>query len=65
MVAHFNARQLSLVAFSSVPTAEIRFTNLPARLPTLAFKSTIETGGPPLWDDFDAPVGEGVEIAPN
>jgi hypothetical protein len=43
--------------------AEIRFTDLPARLPTLALasKSTIETRKPPLWDDGDAQVDDGVQ----
>jgi hypothetical protein len=31
----------------------------------LAFKSTIETRGPPLWDECDAQMGEGVEIEPD
>ena len=46
--------------------AEIRFTDLPARLPTLALasKSTIETRKPPLWDDGDAQVDDGVQIEP-
>ena len=47
--------------------AEIRFTDLPARLPTLALasKSTIETRKPPLWDDGDAQVDDGVQCDPD
>jgi hypothetical protein len=31
----------------------------------LAFKSTIETREPPLWDECDAQMGEDVQIEPD
>jgi hypothetical protein len=42
--------------------AEIRLADLPATLPTLVFKSSIETCGAPLWNDYIVQIGDCVDI---